>query len=170
MLEVKRVCGVNGGCAQFNLHFQGGKCVPWINRRWMSPTTFNRFSSSFHQNDRTLSGHLILVTDDLENVRQCKNLQTFLIWSTNISKKYSQSQILLTVTGNQKFRRDHISASSRTMTIVFKCASFPPFPDKVENKRNWSLRLLKIFQNVSHIIRVLQLYGKMCEQRGLPTT
>ena len=41
----------------------------------LSTTPFNRFSLSFHQNDRTVSGHLILVTDDLENVGQGQNLQ-----------------------------------------------------------------------------------------------
>ena len=37
--------------------------------------TIQRFSLSFHQNDRNVSGHLILATDDLENVGQGKNLQ-----------------------------------------------------------------------------------------------
>ena len=44
-------------------------------KRWKSPTPFNRFSSSFHQNDRTVSGHLILATDDLEKVGQGQHLQ-----------------------------------------------------------------------------------------------
>ena len=39
--------------------------------------TLNQFSSSFHLNDRNVSGHLILVTSDLENVGQCKNLSKF---------------------------------------------------------------------------------------------
>ena len=29
----------------------------------------------FYQNDHTVSGHLILLTDDLGNVGQCQNLQ-----------------------------------------------------------------------------------------------
>ena len=36
---------------------------------------FNQFSSSFHENDRNVYGHLILVTDDLENVGHGQNLQ-----------------------------------------------------------------------------------------------
>ena len=42
-------------------------------KRWISPTPFNRFSSSFHQIDRTVAGRLILVTDELESVGQCQN-------------------------------------------------------------------------------------------------
>ena len=34
----------------------------------------NRFSLRFHQYDRKVSGHLIPVTDDLENVGQGQNL------------------------------------------------------------------------------------------------
>ena len=37
----------------------------------------SRFSSSFPQNDCNVCGHLILVTDDLENVGQDQNLQNF---------------------------------------------------------------------------------------------
>ena len=37
-------------------------------------TPFNRFSLSFPQNDRNMSGYLILVTDDPENVDQGQNL------------------------------------------------------------------------------------------------
>ena len=49
---------------------------PWKMRKkhWISPTPFNRFSLSCHRNDRTyMSGHLMLITDDLKNVG--KNLQ-----------------------------------------------------------------------------------------------
>ena len=40
--------------AQLSLHFPCGKCVTWKNwkKRWISTTSLNRFSSSFHQNDR----------------------------------------------------------------------------------------------------------------------
>ena len=42
-------------------------------------------STNFHQvstrNDRIESGHLILLTDDLENVGKCKNLQKFSFYS-----------------------------------------------------------------------------------------
>ena len=44
-------------------------------KRLISPTPFNQFSSSFHQNYRTVSSHIILVTSDLENVGQYHNLQ-----------------------------------------------------------------------------------------------
>ena len=44
-------------------------------KRLIYPTTLNRFSSSFHQNDRTMAGHLILVIDDPENVGQGQYLQ-----------------------------------------------------------------------------------------------
>ena len=39
--------------------------------RRISPTSFNHF----HQNDRIVSGHQFIVTDDLENVGQGQNLQ-----------------------------------------------------------------------------------------------
>ena len=44
-----------------SLHFPGGKCVTWENRKrhGIHPTPFNQFPSSFHQNDRTVTGHLI---------------------------------------------------------------------------------------------------------------
>ena len=51
------------------------------------PTPFNRFSrfsSSFHQNDDTVSGHLIFVTDDSENIVQCK-ISKILIFEARIS-------------------------------------------------------------------------------------
>ena len=51
--------------AKLNLHFPGGKCAAWKNRK-----KFNRFSSNFHQYDRTVSGHLMHLADDLENVDQ----------------------------------------------------------------------------------------------------
>ena len=46
-------------------------------KRRISATPFNRFSSSLHQNDRTVCGHLFLETDEPENVGKCKNLQKF---------------------------------------------------------------------------------------------
>ena len=41
----------------------------------------------FYQNDRTVSGHLMLATDDLENVGQGQNLQKCSFLTTNISKE-----------------------------------------------------------------------------------
>ena len=65
-----------GVAAQLSLHFPGAECVTWKKqKRWISPTPFDRFSSSFHQNDRTVAGRLILVTYDLENVGQGQNLK-----------------------------------------------------------------------------------------------
>ena len=59
--------------AHLSLHFSGGKYVIWEKQR-KSFTPFNRFSSSFHQNDRNASGHLILETDDLEIIGRGQNL------------------------------------------------------------------------------------------------
>ena len=56
---------------------------------WISPTPINRFSTNFHQNDRTASDNLIILTVDLENVGQGQNLQKKSYWHANISKKNS---------------------------------------------------------------------------------
>ena len=65
--------------SQINLHFQVINVSPGRNRKKTSniSDTINQFSSVFHQNDRTVSGHLILVTVDPENVGKCQNLQKF---------------------------------------------------------------------------------------------
>ena len=46
-----------------------------LKKHSISPTTSNRFSSHFHQNDHSVLGHLMLVTDDLANLDQGQNLQ-----------------------------------------------------------------------------------------------
>ena len=43
-------------------------------KRRISPIPFNRFSPSFQH---SVSGYLFLVSDDLDNVGQCQNLQEF---------------------------------------------------------------------------------------------
>ena len=61
---------------QLGYHFPVRKCDTWKNRKLLiCPLQFNRFSLSIHQNDCTVSGNLILLTDDLGNVGQLKNLQ-----------------------------------------------------------------------------------------------
>ena len=60
--------------AQLSLHFPDGKCVNWKNRKKNIGhllTPFNWFSSNFYQKYH----HLILVTDDPENVGHGKNVQ-----------------------------------------------------------------------------------------------
>ena len=59
--------------AQFSLHFQMENVSPGKTKKMLNIT--NQFSSSFHQNDHTVSGHLMFVTNDLENVGQGQNLQ-----------------------------------------------------------------------------------------------
>ena len=46
-------------------------------KHWICLIPFNWFSSSFHQKI-ALSGHLILITDDLENIFQGKNLKKYI--------------------------------------------------------------------------------------------
>ena len=53
----------------------------------ISLTPFNRFSSNFHQNDRTVLVHLILVRDDIENVGQSQHLQKCLFLKRKYFKK-----------------------------------------------------------------------------------
>ena len=114
--------------AQLTLHFQSGKCVVWNKtekKRWISQTPFNRFSSSFHQNNHTESGHLIL---GLENVGQSQNLQklSFLKFKN--------------IADGKKITRGSVSASYWPMTIVFVSKNVAPFftfstfPGRVENK------------------------------------
>ena len=55
--------GMNGGCSTIQSSFPM-KNVSQKNRKKIP---FNRFSSTFHENDRTVSGNPILVTDYLEN-------------------------------------------------------------------------------------------------------
>ena len=75
--------------AQLNLHFPGGKCAAWKNRQ-----KINRFSSNIHQYDRTVSGHLMHVTDDLENVAQGDTTTKIIILKARIFlKKNVQCQI-----------------------------------------------------------------------------
>ena len=58
---------------QLSIHFPGGKTchLEKERKRLISPTSFIRFSSRFQENDNIVSGHVILVTDDIENVGQC---------------------------------------------------------------------------------------------------
>ena len=55
---------------QLSLHFQGGKCVSWKKQK-------NHFRQIFTKMI-AMSGHLILVTDDLENVSQGQNVHKLL--------------------------------------------------------------------------------------------
>ena len=74
-------------------------------KRRISATPFNRFSSSLHQKDRTVFGHLFLVTDEPENVGKCKNLQKFQFFKPEyFFKKHSQRQISLAVMGYKRNR------------------------------------------------------------------
>ena len=56
-----------------------------------SPTPINGFSSNFHQNHRTLPGHLTLDTNYLDNLGQGQHLhkKTHLGNAANISKQTS---------------------------------------------------------------------------------
>ena len=63
---------------QFSLHFPGEKCVTWkTEKRLLETIPLNSFSANLYQNDRNVSDHLILITNDLENVGQGKNLQKY---------------------------------------------------------------------------------------------
>ena len=64
--------------AQLSLYFPGGKCYLEKHKKTLNISdTIQPISSSFHQNYRTVAGHVILVTDDLQNVGQGNNLQKF---------------------------------------------------------------------------------------------
>ena len=72
---------------QLRLHVPGGKCVTWNN---ISPTPFNRFSSSFHQIYNHASGHLILtklLIFDCEYFFK-KNPNVKSRWRSKISKSF----------------------------------------------------------------------------------
>ena len=76
--RVLQKSGINGGCLTTLIPFPMGNVSPGnIQIHWIYITPFNRFASGFHQNDHTVSVHLVLVTDDLENVGQAQNLQKF---------------------------------------------------------------------------------------------
>ena len=66
-----------------------------------------------------LSGHLILVTDDLDIVGQDQNLQKNAHFcKVNISKKNSQCKFSLTAIGNQKLQMVSEFGSITAITIV----------------------------------------------------
>ena len=48
-------------------NFQVENVSPGKTDKRLNIFDINQFSSGFHQNDRTVPGHLMLVTDDLEN-------------------------------------------------------------------------------------------------------
>ena len=64
---------------QLRLNFAGRKCVTWKTRKNIEYLEHHltEFHKIFHQNDCTVSGHIILVTDELENVCQEFFLQKY---------------------------------------------------------------------------------------------
>ena len=76
--SIKKCAAWKEVTAQLSLHFPGGKCnLKKRKKRCISPTRCHWFSSSLHQNHRTMAGHLILVTGNLENVGHDQKLQEF---------------------------------------------------------------------------------------------
>ena len=60
---------------QVSIHFPGGNTSSGKTEKTSNIFgTIKQILLRFHQNDRTLSGHLTLVTDDVEHVAQCQNL------------------------------------------------------------------------------------------------
>ena len=100
-------------------------------------TPFNRFTSSFHQNDHTVSIHFILVTDDLEIAGQGQNLQNGHLLREYFYKKNFPRKISLKVTVNQKCERVSelgvITANNHRRCFQKVCSGFSPFPGRVEN-------------------------------------
>ena len=76
-------------------HFQvenvsPGKTEIMLNISDTIELTFIKFSP----NDRTVAGHLILVTDYFENVGQCRNFQKCVILKNEfVFKKYTKSNL-----------------------------------------------------------------------------
>ena len=139
ILEVYEKCTVRTEvAAQLSLHFLRWKICHLENTDKSSPRPFNRFSSSFDQNDRTVSGHQILINFDLENVGQYQNLQKFYFFKRNIYKKNSKRQISLTVRANQKFPRwsEFISITTNDHSICFQKFCFVFYLFKEEWKTN----------------------------------
>ena len=64
---------------QLSLHFPCGKWVTWKTKTKTLNISNNiqSISSSFHQNDHTVAGQLILVPGDFENVGQGQSWQKF---------------------------------------------------------------------------------------------
>ena len=76
-----------------------------LEKKWKISDTIQSIFVTFSTKYRTVSGHLILVTDDLGNVGQGQKLEKNNCWHANISKKYSQRCISLTVIGSQNSQR-----------------------------------------------------------------
>ena len=85
------------------------------------------------------AGHLILVTDDVENVGQGQNLQNAHFGCVNISKHNSERQISLTVIGDQTNSRGSefgvITDNDRRLFLL----SFQYFSGRVETKKGSDL-------------------------------
>ena len=123
---------------QLSRHFPCGKCVTWKTEKKNIYDIIQPIFITFYQNNSNVSGHQILITDDLENVGQCKNLQ-----------KCSERQILLTTIGSQKFQRVSqfrmITAHNHRRCLQKSCC-FPLFPGRVENKKCYGSEITQHFQ------------------------
>ena len=102
--------------AQYSINFPDEKCVAWKKKKKTLiiydtiqliyiKLPFNQFTLSFHQNNYSVSGHLILITDDLVNVSQGQNLKKNLVFDMEIFRKNSQCQISLSVLDSQKISK-----------------------------------------------------------------
>ena len=76
---------------QHSRHVPGEKCIVWKKQQKTLNISdmIQAISSSLRQNNHTVSGHLMHISDDLENVGRGKNLQNSHFWHANISLKTS---------------------------------------------------------------------------------
>ena len=89
--------------AQLSVHFPGGRCINWKNRKKCE--YLRRHSTDFHQVFTNVSDVLIHVIDDIENVGQGQQLRKCSFLTREYFLKNSQRQISLTVIGSQTFQR-----------------------------------------------------------------
>ena len=93
-----------------------------------------------------MSVHLILVTDDLENVCQGQNLQKEFNFDTQMFLKNSQRRISLTVISSQKYQMVAVNNHRRCFQQLFSVSY--QFSGKVENKMFYGSLSLLIVKNV----------------------
>ena len=144
----------------------GGKCVTWKNNRWISLTSFNGFSSSFHQK----LSHCILpynswnklLSKCIKNSRHQKSS-----WCYQIRIPLELFEIIdyiqcMKVINNFEF--GNIRTNDHCLSLFPKIVlHFQPFLGIVANKKGYrSLRWLNISKNVWHIMIGVPGFYKKC--------
>ena len=119
----------------------------------------------FSQNDHNMSGHIILVTDDLNALSQGQNLEKIAHFLHANIKENSLRRITLAIVKHFKGYSNSASLLPITVDVVSKILlGFPPLPGRAKTKSVTGLwdysTFLKMFKHYDRDTPVLQ---KVCE-------